>query len=314
MMTQKISGTDLTCTRLGYGNMRSVRTWNPADVTPQRHDDAVAQHIAAYELGYTLFDTADIYCRGSCELAMGDAFKRVSGLRDRVVLATKCGIRFAGDPTPDAPHRYDFSADHIRWSCDQSLKRLGVTTIDLYQLHRPDVLMQPAEIAQAFDDLHQSGKVRYVGVSNFSPSQLAMLQAHCRQKLVVNQVEIHAGRLDCFVDGTLDQCIERQITPLSWSPLGGGWLGAGRTPAPGDANYPIRKLVVDELDAQARSFDVSRTCVALAWLLKHPAGIIPIVGSTRVDSLKDMTRSTTLDMSREQWYRIYLAARGKALP
>jgi predicted oxidoreductase len=313
MRTQTIHGTDLLTTRLAYGNMRCVRTWNPAEVTPERFEDAVSQHIAAYEAGYTLFDTADIYCRGKCEEVLGATLARVKGMRDRIILATKCGIRFGDDPK-GAPHRYDFSKEHILWSCDQSLKKLGVDRIDLYQLHRPDVLMDPHDIAAAFDTLHQAGKVRYFGVSNFLPGMLSMLQAHVGKKLVVNQVEIHLGRLDCFIDGTLDQCIEKQITPLSWSPLGGGWLGAGRTPSPGDANYPIRSLVVKELDALAMEYGVSRTAISLAWLLKHPSGIVPIVGSTSAANLKDATTADGIELTREQWYKVYLAARGKSLP
>jgi predicted oxidoreductase len=313
MTTQPIPGTDLVTTRLAYGNMRSVRTWNPAEVSAERFADAVKQHIGAYEAGYTLFDTADIYCRGKCEEVLGETLRQVKGMRERIIVATKCGIRFGNDPE-GAPHRYDFSAKHILWSCERSLKKLGVDTIDLYQLHRPDVLMDPHDIAAAFDQLVSSGKVRYVGVSNFVPSHLSMLQAHVKQKLVVNQVEIHLGRLDCFVDGTLDQCIERNITPLSWSPLGGGWLGAGRTPSPGDANYPVRRIVVAELDELAKQYGVSRTAISLAWLLKHPAKIVPIVGSTSIDNIKDATTADRIELTREQWYKVYLAARGKALP
>jgi predicted oxidoreductase len=289
--------------------------WDPAKVTDEIRRAGVRAHIAALEAGYTLFDTADIYCRGVCEEILGQSLRENSGMRERIVIATKCGIRFGGDPNPDSPHRYDFSAEHIIASCEGSLRRIGIETIDLYHLHRPDVLMNPIEIAGAFDKLKRAGKVREFGVSNFLPSMLTMIQAHCPVRLIVNQVEIHPGRLDCFVDGTLDQCLERTITPLSWSPLGGGWLGAGGRPIrDDDPNRELKLNLVKTLDDTAAVHGVNRTIVTLAWLLKHPSGIIPIVGSNNPDHLRDATRADDVELSRDEWYRILLAARGKPLP
>src|SRR6185436_7754109 len=236
------------------------------------------------------------------------------GLRKQMVIATKCGIRFAGDPRAESPHRYDLSGDHIVWSAEQSLKRLGIETIDLYQLHRPDVLMDPAEVARAFAKLKKQGKVKEFGVSNFRPDHLAALRAACPMPLVVNQVEIHLGRLDCLTDGTLDQCLEHDITPLAWSPLGGGFLGTGGT-VDGKGSRPdgLRALLA-KMDEIAKRLDVSRTVLALAWLLKHPAKIVPIVGSVNPDRIKDATRADSLELSREDWYRLYVAARMEGLP
>ena len=314
MKTQPLGASSLVSSRMSYGNMRTVGTWNPSEVTPERMATAVKSHIAAYEAGYTLFDTADIYCRGQCEIALGKTLKEVRGMRDRILIATKCGIRFGGDPKPDSPHRYDFSAEHILWSADNSLKNLGVDTIDLYQLHRPDLLMNPPEIAAAFDKLKKAGKVREFGVSNFSPTFVSALAAHVSMPLLVNQVEIHLGRLDTFTDGTLDQCIERNITPLSWSPLAGGWLGAGRELKPDAPDRERRQKLLDELDATAKAHGVSRTVIALAWLMKHPSKIIPIVGSNSPANIVEATKADDVDLTRDQWYRILLAARGKPLP
>jgi predicted oxidoreductase len=314
MKTQPLGRSSLISSRMSYGNMRSVGTWNPAEVTPEKMATAVKSHIAAYEAGYTLFDTADIYCRGQSEVALGKTLREVSGMRDRILIATKCGIRFAGDPRHDSPHRYDFSADHILWSADNSLKNLGVETIDLYQLHRPDVLMHPPEVAAAFDKLKKAGKVREFGVSNFPPHRLRALQAYLPSPLLVNQVEIHLGRLDAFTDGTLDQCIELNMTPLSWSPLGGGWLGAGSALKDNAPDREKRQKVLDELDLTAKSYGVSRTVIALAWLLKHPSKTIPIVGSNSPANIADAARADDIDLSRDQWYRILLAARGQPLP
>src|SRR5262249_1589372 len=161
---------------------------------------------AAYEAGYTLFDNADIYCGGEAERILGTVLKEVPGMRDRVIVATKGGIRPAGTPQPDAPARYDFSAEYLLNACEQSLKRLGVETIDLYMLHRPDYLADTEEIASAFSQLKSSGKVRYFGVSNFRPTLVTALQVACPMPLVVHQVEISLAKLDAFTDGTLDQC------------------------------------------------------------------------------------------------------------
>jgi predicted oxidoreductase len=179
MNAQRLGLSSLFSSRLAYGCLRIASTLNPAEVTPERMAQGQRTVIAAYEAGYTLFDHADIYCRGVCETIFGLALKEVRGMRDRILIATKCGIRFAGDPDPTYFYRYDSSPGHIIASCEQSLKRLAVETIDLYQLHRPDFLMEPAAVAEAFDKLKAQGKVREFGVSNFSPSTLESLQAAC---------------------------------------------------------------------------------------------------------------------------------------
>src|SRR5262245_52050630 len=187
---KQLSISTLTTSRLAYGCWRIAGTWDPAEVTAASRAAGRKAVLAAYEAGYTLFDHADIYCDGEAEKIFGQVLEEISGMRERVVIATKCGIRKPGDPKPDSPYRYDFSADYITRSCEQSLKRLGVETIDIYQLHRPDYLMDPAEVAEAFTRLKQAGKVREFGVSNFRPSQLTALQSACPMKLIVNQVEI----------------------------------------------------------------------------------------------------------------------------
>lgn len=314
MKKQPLGTSKLISTRLSFGNMRCVGTWTPSEAIADRRATGVKAHISAYETGYTLFDTADIYCRGVCEQVLGQTLREVPGMRKDILIATKCGIRFPADPKPDSPHRYDFSTEHILWSCDSSLKNIGIETIDLYMLHRPDLLMNPPEIAEAFTKLKSQGKVREFGVSNFSPSFVSALQAHCPFPLIVNQVEIHLGRLDPFIDGTLDQCIEKNITPLSWSPLAGGWLGSGRELKPDDPHKENKQKLLDALDKTAIDHGVSRTVIALAWLLKHPSKIIPIVGSSNPKNIQEAAKADDIDLTREQWYRILLAARGKPLP
>ncbi len=310
MHTLPLGSTDLRSSRLAYGCWRIARSGDAsADLATARQ--AV---LAALETGYTLFDHADIYCEGRAETVFGQVLREEPGLRARMVIATKCGIRPAGEPTPDAPGRYDFSAAHIERQCEQSLRRLGIERIDLYQLHRPDWLMDAAEVAGVFDRLHRAGKVREFGVSNFSPSQVSLLQAACAQPLVVNQVEISLAQLAAFTDGTLDQCQAMKITPLAWSPLAGGLLAEGATDIlPAQQAYRPAEIVA-AADAIAAEHQTTRMVVALAWLLRHPAGIVPIVGSAKPDRIRAAAEATRIELTREQWYRLLLAALGEPLP
>jgi predicted oxidoreductase len=314
MKTISLGVSSLAGSRLAYGCWRIAGTWNPAEVTPPAEAEGRRAVLAAYEAGYTLFDHADIYCDGVAERIFGQVLKEVSGMRPRVLIATKCGIRKAGDPGPDAPYRYDFSAGHIVRSCEASLQRLGVETIDLYQLHRPDYLMDPHEIAEAFSRLKQAGKAREFGVSNFRPSQLAALQKACPMPLVVNQIEISLANLTAFDDGTLDQCLAERITPMAWSPLAGGLIGDGaRRLLPSQEAYRPQQFQ-SALGTVAQAHGAGRAAVALAWLLRHPSGIVPIVGSTNPDRIREAARADSLELSREEWYRLLEAARGARLP
>jgi predicted oxidoreductase len=309
MKTVSLGRSALKSTRLIYGCMRIPGTWDPAAVDEERRREAFAALEAAVAAGYNHFDHADIYARGECERLFGAFLQTNPGLRDRVLITTKVGIRWPADTAPDAPHRYDFSAGHVQASCEGSLKRLGVDTIDVYLLHRPDVLMDPDEVAGVFERLRRQGKVRQFGVSNFTARQTALLQSRLSEPLVCNQIELHPLRLAPFEDGTLDYLHEHHVTPTSWSPVAGGRLGDPPTPA-GDA--PARLL--GALDAEATEHGVSRTTLVLAWLLKHPSGILPIVGSRRPDRIREAVAADAVELSREAWYRILLAARGKPLP
>lgn len=314
MTTITLGGSSLTCSRLAYGCWRIAGTQEPKEVTGERVAAAEAALLAAYEAGYTLFDLADVYCNGVCEAILGQALKEVSGLREKILIATKCGIRLAGDPDRDAPYRYDSTAEHIVWSAEQSLERLGVERIDLFMLHRPDWLMEPEEVARAFSQLQQEGKVREFGVSNFRPDQLALLQQACPMRLLVNQVEISLARLDAFTDGTLDQCMREHLTPMAWSPLGGGRLISTAPISMRDPQHARWQKIRDALDLVARHRGVTRTVVALAWLLKHPSGILPVIGSTNPDRIQEAAQLDHFELTREEWYRLLEAAYGQRLP
>ena len=314
MQTIPVGVSLLRSSRLAYGCWRVAGTWNPAEVTDASRAAGRRAIITAYEAGYTLFDNADIYCRGEAERILGAVLQEVSGMRDRIVIVTKGGIRPAGDPQSDSPGRYDFSASHLISACEQSLQRLGIESIDIYLLHRPDFLAEPEEVAQAFSQLKAAGKVRCFGVSNFRPTLMTALQAACPMPLVVHQVEISLAKLDAFTDGTLDQCLIERITPMAWSPLAAGLIGGGASRLlPSQQGYrPERFLPALEAVAQARG--VRRTVVALAWLLKHPARIMPIIGTTNPDRIREATKAAELELTREEWYRLLVAARGEPVP
>jgi predicted oxidoreductase len=314
MKTQPLGTSGLTSTRLAYGCMRigGPSAWD--GVTPQNSEAARRSILAAWEAGYTHFDHADIYGNGHAEELFGRVMREVAGMRERILLVSKCGIRWRGEPEPAAPQRWDFSREHIVRSCERSLARLGTDRLDLFLLHRPDYLADPAEIAAAFDGLKRAGKVREFGVSNFRPSLLAAVQRACPMPLIVNQVEIHLGRLDALEDGTLDQCLAERVTPTSWSPLAGGLLGDGGVPRDDDPRAEGLRALLGALDAIAHARGVSRTVIALAWLLKHPAGIVPIVGTTDPARIADAARADDVELTREEWYTLTTAALMRPLP
>lgn len=313
MRTIPFGNSSLDVSRLCYGCWR-IAGWSPNEATPEREEAARRAVIAAYEAGYTLFDHADIYCHGVAEEIFGKVLKQVSGMRKRVVIATKCGIRRAGDPMPHVPARWDFSADYIVAATEASLRRLGVETVDVLMLHRPDHLADPAEIAKAFTQLHDAGKARFFGVSNFRPSLVAAVQAACPMPLVTHQVEISLAKLDAFTDGTLDQCLAAKMTPMAWSPLAGGQLADGaKRLLPSQQSYRTTPIL-DTLDAVAKARGVSRTVVALAWLMKHPSGIVPVVGSTDPARIHEAAKAAVIELTREEWYRLWVAASGAPLP
>jgi len=304
---------NLTTGRLAYGCWRITGPVGPGGPSAEAAAAGRRAVMAAYESGYTLFDNADIYGGGAAETLFGEVLREVSGMRDRVVLLTKCGVRHAGRPDADSPHRYDLSAAHIIRSCEDSLRRLGVETVDIYMLHRADPLVNPLEVARAFTQLKDQGKARWFGVSNFRPTLLTALQVACPMPLVAHQFEFSLTRLDPLTDGTLDQCLIERVTPMAWSPLGGGLLadGPGRLLA-WQQEYdpdPVKPV----LDTIARARGVSRAVAAMAWLMKHPAGVIPIVGSTTPDRIREAAGAAEVELSREDWYRLFTAARGKPL-
>lgn len=314
MQQVQIGESDLRVSRLAYGCWRIIAGGKAVEVTPDREKSARKAILAAVDAGYTLFDHADIYSDGLGEWVFGRLLRENKSLRDKILVSSKCGIRKADDPVPIAPYRYDFSEEHIIQSCEESLKRLQTDRIDLYQLHRPDFLAQPEEVARAFTTLKEQGKVREFGLSNAAPPFFSLIQKWCPFKLQVNQVEISLYKLDFFRNGTMEQCMMDKITPLGWSPLAAGRLcftGAIDLNEPGHAK---RIQLRDAIDLVARERSVSRAVIVIAWLLRHPAGIMPIIGSSDPSNIKDVAKAVDLQLTREEWYSLLEGAMGERLP
>jgi predicted oxidoreductase len=250
------------------------------------------------ELGFTTFDHADIYGDHTTEAEFGEVLKSHPELREQIEIVTKCGILRVCDNKPQHYIKaYDSSKEHILQSAEDSLRQLGTDYIDVLLLHRPDFLMNPDEIGEAFELLYRSGKVRSFGVSNFTKSQVEMLSESV--PVGTHQLEISVKALQAFSDGTLDQCTKDGIVPMAWSPLGGG---------------DLPKALVEELKKRADEFGTTPQVIALAWLMQHPAGILPVIGTTKEDHLVKSKEALSINLDRQQWYSIYQASTGVRIP
>jgi predicted oxidoreductase len=280
-------------------------------------DKTKAQHFiqTCIDLGVNFFDHADIYGNGTCETIFAEALGMNSLVRENVILQSKCGIR------PGIA--FDFSKDHILASVDGILKRLKTDYLDILLLHRPDALVEPEEVAEAFNILHNAGKVRNFGVSNQNPMQIQLLQKYVRQPLIINQLQlsitnaniisqgIHVNMPDDAAvnrDGSiLDFCRLNDITIQAWSPFQYGFFEGVFL---GNEKFPKLNEKINEI---AKRYEVSNTTIALAWILRHPAHIQPITGSTNEERIKDCVKAAEITLMRDEWYAIYTAA-GNILP
>jgi predicted oxidoreductase len=290
MRRRRLGGSDLEVGAIAYGCWR---------LTEGDLDAAHAKVAAALDAGWTLIDTADIYGWdgsdgwGDAERLLGRVLAEEPGLRDRMVLATKGGIR------PGVP--YDWSGTHLREACEASLERLGVDHVELYQLHRPDVLTPAEETADALTELVERGLVRHLGVSNVTPAQFDLLRSRLEVPLVTTQPEFSAWHVDPVHDGTFDHAARLGVTPLAWSPLGGGRVGAG-----GPVDEALARL--------AASLGVEPSTVALAFVLRHPVGAVPILGTRSPARIRAAAAALELELDRSQWYELYQASTGTPLP
>lgn len=269
--------------------------------------EARAKISAALEIGANLIDTAAIYGFGKegfggAEAALGDLLDADKGLREQMVLVTKAGIH------PPIP--YDSTKENLIQSCEASLKRLKTDRIDVFLIHRPDLLSPHEEVAAALNTLRRQGKILEAGVSNFTLAQTRALQAFMEFPFAAIQPEISAMTTDALFDGTLDMCQEWSITPMAWSPLAAGALATGKASKYEDK---LARIVV-ELDRIAADAGASRDIIALAWLLAHPAGIVPIIGSQKIERISAASAAFDVKMTRQDWYSVLTASLGHKLP
>lgn len=304
---------------LVYGCMALGGDWNGGPLTEADIAQAHEAVEAALAIGIKLFDHADIYRRGKAEAVFGELLKRDASLRAKVRLQSKCGIRF-GDDT--APGRFDFSAEYIERSVDGILQRLGVEHIEILLLHRPDPLMQPAEVARAFGRLKAAGKVGHLGVSNMHAGQMRWLQSALGEPLVANQLEMSLAKLDFIDAGTTFNDPQAAARPgamawagtLEYAQQHGVQLQAWGSLAQGRFNDPAASAAAKVVHEIAEIHATTANAVLLAWLLRHPAGIQPVIGSGNAERISACGDAVTIQLSREDWYRLYVAARGQALP
>lgn len=310
----------ISTSRLVLGCMPFGGGWNQEPITQENVLNAEKAVDAALSIGISMFDHADIYKMGKAEETFGRILKSRPGLREQIVIQSKCGIRL-GDA--DTPEQFDFSEEHILNTVDGSLKRLGIEYLDVLLLHRPDPLMEPEEVAEALGKLKASGKVRYFGVSNMSVAQIKYLQQALPDQLAVNQLEMSLARMDWidqsvfvnqkagtstnFSEGLMEYCQMEKIQIQSWGPLAQGRF-SGRSLE----NEPERISNTAKLVKQmANDKETTMEAIVLGWLMKHPAMIQPVLGTAneeRIMACQDAEQQAQL-MTREEWYKLYHSAR-----
>ncbi|MEO1262374.1 MAG: aldo/keto reductase [Bacteroidota bacterium] len=280
------------------GTMR-LGVWG-AKLSTQELENFIDQCL---EMGLNDFDHADIYGHYTEEANFGNVLKRRPDLRNKMQITTKCGIQLVCPERPGFRLKsYNSTKAHIISSAENSLKDLGTDYLDLLLIHRPDFLSDPSEIAGAFQHLSESGKVRHFGVSNFTPTQMDMLSSFTN--LVNNQVEISLLKLAAFTDGTIDKCWQHKITPTAWSPLAGGQLF-------GESDDPVIARVQKTTRDLAVKHEATLDQVLLAFLMKHPIGIVPVLGTSKIIRIKSALRATEVKLTHEDWYELWQAATGE---
>jgi predicted oxidoreductase len=259
-------------------------------------------------MGISVFDLADIYGDYQVEARFGEVLALDRAIRERIFLITKCGIKLTSAQRPE--HRvkhYDTSSAHIIASVENSLRQMHTDRIDLLLIHRPDPLLDADETAAAFVALKQSGKVLNFGVSNFIPAQFELLASRLHFPLLTNQVEFSALHVDPIYDGTFDQCQRLRLSPMAWSPLAGGALIGGA----GEAAVRVR-TALQSIGRDLGGLTVDQ--IALAWIIAHPARVIPVLGSSNLDNIKNAVRASSIKLTREQWFTVLAAAQGHEVP
>ncbi|TBL81132.1 aldo/keto reductase [Paenibacillus thalictri] len=314
----------ITSSRLLFGCMKFCGGMQANPITEEEILKTERAVDAALSIGITMFDHADIYAHGQAEAVFGEVLKRRPQLRDQIVIQSKCGYRME----PGTTKRYDFSREHILNAVDRSLKRLGVERLDILLLHRPDPLMEPEEIAEAFDKLLSAGKVSHFGVSNVGSDQIKYIQSALPVPLIVNQLDMSLGRLDWvdhgilmnrkvdkvirFPEGTLEHCRTENIQLQAWGSLAQGRF-TGRVM---EQMTEAEQLTAELVRNMANEKETTPESIVLGWLMKHPAMVQPVIGTVnpeRIAACGDAARQSEL-MTREEWYLLYKTSRGQDIP
>jgi len=299
--------------------------WDPQTVIDAQTIREAQNFVdAGLELGANFFDHANIYAHGRAEDVFGRVLHDRPGLREKLILQSKVGIRWAGNPA-GSPQRFDFRKQHILEAVDGILSRLQTSWIDILLLHRPDVLWEPQEVAEAFRILKEQGKVKHFGVSNQNRFQMEEVQSVLPDPLVANQVQMslmHHGFAETSIsfnqesprypdgwEGVIEYCRKNKVQLQAWSPLDRGVLLGDTAGKP--ENVQAASLLVNKL---AREKSVSPEAVQLAWLLKHPSGIQPVLGTSKPERLRACAQALDVELSHEEWYSLFAAARGKPMP
>lgn len=317
MMTNTFSN----ASQLVYGCMGLGGNWDASHPTAAHVKQARTVIDTALAQGITVFDHADIYTLGKAESVFGQALKEAPAMRDDMVLQSKCAIRFADEL---GPKRYDFSARWITESVNHSLQRLATTHLDILLLHRPDPLMELEEVCATLMQLQQQGKIRHVGVSNMNSHQIAYLQSALDTPIIANQLEMSLGFRDWLEDGittgspanrqmgyapgTLEYCMQHKIQLQAWGSLAQGRFSGGQTQ--GSTDSAVQQLVARLADEYATTPEA----VVLGWLMRHPANIQPVIGTTNPDRIAACARATEVTLSREHWYQLLETVRGEEIP
>ena len=308
--------------RLIFGCMGLGGSWDSSTTSDEQRKSGYQAIDAALEQQINIFDHADIYTRGKAESLFGDYLRLNPGLRDKLILQSKCAIRFADDVDPG---RYDFSAEYIIKSVEGSLKRLQTDYLDILLLHRPDPLMEPEQVASAFAALRQSGKVRYFGVSNFGWPQLQWLQQALPDSLIVNQLQMSLGNIDWLAQnvltgmpqgashhfgyGTVEHCLQHNVQLQAWGSMAQGLFSGGTKPT--TAAHIATAQKVTEL---AEMYQTKPEAIVLSWLMRHPANIQPVIGTVNPGRIAACADALQVHLTREHWYALYVASRGAPLP
>jgi predicted oxidoreductase len=308
--------------RLVLGCMGFGGGWNRDPLTAEHLRQVNEGVDAAMSVGINMIDHADIYAFGKAEQVFGQMLKERPGLRDRLIIQSKCGIRWA--EREGESNRFDFSKAHILKSVDQILERLGIDNLDILLLHRPDPLVEPEEVAEAFAELKKSGKVTRFGVSNMSVGQMRLLQAYLEEPLVANQLELsltkldwldsqihvnqEAGKLSSFPDGTIEYCRMENVQIQSWSPMR-GLFNIDLAEA-----APNIRATAEMVSSMAEEKNTTQEAIVLAFLLRHPAQIQPVLGTTRPDRIRACAEAEKVELSHAEWFRLYVTSRGSVMP